>query len=512
MIPNYAAASGEIDDESDSWDETASRWWSSWSKFPAIDCQFPLSVIQSEIATTWWHDGELFIYKTFSKESGRPRIQLIEGHRVGTPPDMRELEGHAIVDGIEFQPDSDGRPSGRPIRYWVRTDVGQASLYGGYVPALFRSGDYKPIQAGQIIHLFKPTRPGMFRGLPMVTGRMNDLHDLEDMQLLEKKAAKDAAEITNVVTNKTGEAPISSSRRQKWQIQSQDANGNPIVKSTPLFYEVTMGGRTVYQMNGEKFEQFKSDRPSIATRDYWDYLVRKVAGPMWPLMLPQSVQGTQFRAFMEVANTYFRMHTTILAAVMREIYVWALGWGVDYDRSLDGAPKEWWHVDVVPPRAVTVDIGRNSTALLNELKAGTRTYKSFCGELGHDWKDVLRQKAIEAAFINRLVHEYDVTGRQIAELAQESLRVTEKVTETSAEIEEENPDPNKTAPEPEKTIGNKATQPLIVNIDNSTAGKRKVTFNRGEDGRIEGAEIEERKISFRRDQDGTLETPEIEES
>jgi hypothetical protein len=94
-----------------------------------------------------------------------------------------------------------------------------------------------------------------------------------------------------------------------------------------------------------------------------------------------------------------------------------------FDRSLDGAPKEYWHVSVIPPRSVIVDIGRNSAAILQELKGGTRTYQDVCGEMGYDWRKVLRQKAIEAKFINRLVDEYGVIGRQIAELAAETCQV-----------------------------------------------------------------------------------------
>src|SRR5438477_61653 len=82
---------------------------------------------------------------------------------------------------------------------------------------------------------------------------MNDLHDLDDLQFLEMKAAKSNADVANVVTNKTGEATVTASRRQRWQIQSQDKDGNPVNKQAPLFYETTLGGRTIYVSNGEKF-------------------------------------------------------------------------------------------------------------------------------------------------------------------------------------------------------------------------------------------------------------------
>lgn len=482
VAPNCAVTGGKFDPEIEQWDEIAAQWWSSWSKFPCVDFSLPLGPIQNLIAGSWFIDGEIFIYKTYSQDSKRPRIQLIEGHRIGTPPEKRSKEGRSIVDGIEFAPDQDGRPSGRPLRYWLRTDVGTASVFGGYVPDL-GPGKYRPLDAKDVIHLFKPTRPGQCRGLPLITGRMNDVHDLADLQFLEQKAARDAAKITNVITNKTGERELSSSRRQRFQIQTQDAAGNPVAKQNPLFYEITVGGETWTQAIGEKVEQFKSERPTVAVREHWEYLTRKIAGPMWPAVLPQSVQGTQFRALLEVTNSFFRSHTAIISAVMREVYMFAMGWGVQFDRSLDGAPRQWYHTDIIPPKSIIVDLGRDSKSRLDALKAGTWTYRDECGERGHYWRTTLRQKAIEAAFINRLVDEYDVTGRQIAELAQESLRVTEKISETAAEREAEQPDTK----EGGETVGpapapSAAVHPITVNIDN----KRPVTTKTIEVVRQEG--------------------------
>src|SRR5438552_3654896 len=104
------------------WNHAASQWWADWCKFPDVSSALPMSVVQSVMARTWFVDGEAFVYKTFSPETGRPRIQLIEGHRIGTPPEMRSEEGKSIIDGIEFSTDGNGHPIGRPKRYWYRTD------------------------------------------------------------------------------------------------------------------------------------------------------------------------------------------------------------------------------------------------------------------------------------------------------------------------------------------------------------------------------------------------------
>jgi capsid protein len=324
-----------------------------------------------------------------------------------------------------------------------------------------------PIDGDRIIHLFEPTRPGMVREVPFLYPVMNDLHDLDDLQTLEMKAAKSNADVANVLTNKTGEATVTASRRQKWQIQSQDKDGNPVNKQAPLFYETTLGGRTIYVSNGEKFEQFKSDRPSVSTKEYWDYLVRKICagvGISALLVLPFSLQGTVTRADMDVAASFFRSRSGVLAAVLREIYLWAMSWAVKYDRALDGAPAEWWHVAIRPPRSIVVDLGRNSWAITEELDAGIRSVQDVCAEMGQDWRHVLRQRAVEASYVNKLVTEYGVSREQIVKPPMGSTQGTGNPEPTS-QTTEGPAKPEPATPEP-ATAKTAATAPMIGHVWN----------------------------------------------
>ena len=118
------------------WNLRAMEWWSEWCQFPDLTSLQPLSSIQSLIARTWFVDGEVFILKT--KGSSMPRIQLIESHRVGTPPRQWDQEGRLLVDGVEMD------KRGRPAAYWVRDG--------------FDFEDYRRIPAESIIHVFEPPR------------------------------------------------------------------------------------------------------------------------------------------------------------------------------------------------------------------------------------------------------------------------------------------------------------------------------------------------------------------
>jgi capsid protein len=79
-------------------------------------------------------------------------------------------------------------------------------------------------------------------------------------------------------------------------------------------------------------------------------------------------------------------------------------WAVNNDLTLADPPHDWRSVDTRAPRSVNVDIGRNSSAMLAELEAGTRTYQSVYAELGLDYRTELRQRAKEAAFIRKLAN------------------------------------------------------------------------------------------------------------
>lgn len=402
MVPNS---------KDEEWNAAASEWWNVWCQYPDLTSRQPFSILQSLIARRWFFDGEVFIYKTFSPDSGRPRIQLFEGHRVETPGDLKEEEGRTIIDGVRI--DAKGRPIGY---YFIEDDKSSKYPATSNIPQFAKKYVYR--KAEQVVHIFEPERPGQYRGIPFLYPVMNDLHDLDDLQLLEMKAAKAAAEVTNIITNATGELSTLKMRRQRFQMNSQDQAGNSTSKPADEFSTVTFGGRTIALKTGEDMKQFMSNRPSVATREYWDYLTSKVCagvGISKLLVMPYSNQGTVVRADLDVASIFFRSRSQVIATGCRDIYSWVMGWAKDFARELDGAnpPPDWYSVVVRPPRSPNVDVGRNSAAMLAELEAGTRTFQDIYAETGEDWREQLRQKAEERLYIRQLAKEFSKDGIEL---------------------------------------------------------------------------------------------------
>jgi biotin carboxyl carrier protein len=111
-----------------------------------------------------------------------------------------------------------------------------------------------------------------------------------------------------------------------------------------------------------------------------------------------------------------------------------------------------------------VDLGRNSWAITEELDAGIRSVQDVCAEMGHDWRHVLRQRAVEASYVNKLVTEYGVAREQIVKPPQGSTQGTGNPEPTS-QTTEGPAKPEPATPEP-ATAKTAAVAPMIGHVWN----------------------------------------------
>jgi capsid protein len=292
----------------EAWNEAKSENFKDWSREPEVNSSLPLEQCESVWEGMLFESGEIFVHLTEKQVGNRkiPAIETIESHRCATPPEKLDEEGKTIIDGVAI--DSNGAET------------------GFYIRDAFNKKKYSFIPRDEMIHKFKVLRPGQRRGLPDGFSSLNKLHDYVDLHNLEMKAAKAASRITNVVTNAAGEVPSAARlRRQLLNIGSVDQNNNSITKQASDYYEITQGGDTVYLKKGEDVKQFASNRPSVATQDYWDLNVAEICcGYNVPklLVMPFSLQGTVTRADLDIATGAFRRDFEIIASIVREIYEW----------------------------------------------------------------------------------------------------------------------------------------------------------------------------------------------
>lgn len=347
------------------WNDIRATEWEKFERFPDLNSRQEFGTLIGLAARSWFIDGEAFLVLT-KADDGRPRIQVIEADRVSTPKDRASDEGKSIIDGIEIDP-STFRPTG----YWVKISGDKWTQYA----------------ASDVIHVFEPERPGQYRGIPFCASVLNLLDDLDAFHKLEMKAAIAAATVANIRTTASGELDPDELIETGGSVTK--ASSGQITSNLE-----SLGGDTIVLAPNEKLEQFKTERPSIITREYWRYCTELVCvgcGIPYIMAFPDSMQGTVYRGALDSATQWFRARSSVMIGVVRRIYEWETKWEIDKNPILSSAPKDWYAVVIHPPRSPNVDVGYNSAATIAELAQGLTTYDAVYGPRGLSWRQQFRK-------------------------------------------------------------------------------------------------------------------------
>lgn len=159
-----------------------------WAKRCDIGRQLDFYGIQSQAARARAEAGEVLILMIrLSASEARTRglkvplaLQVLEADYLDDARDQeRTVDGNLIINGIEYS------AMGAPIAYWLyERHPGESGFLGS------PSSNRRRIPASDIVHLFKPTRPGQVRGVPVVAAsitRLRALDELEDAALQQAK-------------------------------------------------------------------------------------------------------------------------------------------------------------------------------------------------------------------------------------------------------------------------------------------------------------------------------------
>jgi lambda family phage portal protein len=133
--------------------------------------------------------GEVFLRIRYRRpEDGLAvpmQVQVLEPEHVPVTYHAVADNGNTIRCGIEFD------SLGRRVAYWMhRTHPNDALL----TPMSGQGGNLLPVRvpAGEVIHLFRPLRPGQIRGEPWLARaieKLNELDQYDDAELVRKKTA-----------------------------------------------------------------------------------------------------------------------------------------------------------------------------------------------------------------------------------------------------------------------------------------------------------------------------------
>lgn len=371
------------------------------------------SKASEEGANTLFSDGSFFIVKTFldvPAERGRPskvpKIWLLERQRVATPSSLSANEGKTLHNGIELDP---------TMRFPVAYHVITGSTADGR--NIFTRFDAKDVE-----HVFDSTRPGQLEGVPICAPAINLLNDLFDLQVLQMKKAKDAAELSNMVFNKASELTDDDALRSTETVSTEDSQGTAKDVDRVKRLREAHGGSWSFFGEGEDVKQFRSESPSVTEQWHWRKVeaeVCAIAGSSIQLVFPESIQGTVQRGDFEVVAATYHAWSCLQGEHWCNVFLWWLEWAIKNDPRLKNPPPDYHKHEIRPPRGPDVDVGRNSKADISEVEAGLQTYQTYYARRQKDYRAELRQRAVEARLVKDLATEFDVEKSEISTIQED---------------------------------------------------------------------------------------------
>ena len=314
---------------------------------------------------------------------------------------------------------------------------------------IFTGESYQKIDASNVIHLMRHKNIGQIRGIGSFAASLNAMRDHKDCVVLEKRSMKVHSALAAVVEKKSGEA----GNGVLGGVLPSDGLGNPIPsgssQASNAGLERNFGGQVVYTEPGEKVTLLASNRSTDGFLKFLELLLRDVclniSLPYEFLVNADKLTGVGVRFVLSDAAAFFgHLQNIILDGAINRIYTWVTASSINAKKLAPPADNELpWAVSFTKPQSITIDPSRVSQAEIALLGNSMGNYEEFWSKRGKDFRQELRQHAIEEQYLDQLSKEYDVNiGRLRTLPAGTTLLpgVRETVTETPEQEEDQGSD------------------------------------------------------------------------
>lgn len=241
---------------------------------------------QQELAKrSWLESGDAFIITARVPRpgyTGRLALQLLEGDRVCNP--NRLANTATMIEGIELAPATQ-----EPIAYHIaRRHPGEVFAGANEWTRVAARGD----QTGRrnVLHLFKPLRPGQVRGIPWIAPVLEPLKQLDRWTENELNAAVTSS-IFSVFAKMDGQAfqDIFDGEGESEALLSQRSNWSGELTS----------GKAINLLPGEELGSVESKRPNPLFDPFWIAMVRQIG---MALEVPYEVLVMHFQSSYSAAR------------------------------------------------------------------------------------------------------------------------------------------------------------------------------------------------------------------
>ena len=358
------------------WNQAAEQIWK--EEMVDVPCditgRFNFHAFLKKMYNTYCRDGDMFVIFT---DDG---IQAVEGEQVGTAYGRKELEELQIVNGIEFDKETQkvtGYYIGKPNKW-------------GYIA----SDTFKRYRADVVHHVFNSDRFSCSRGEPALISAVDTIDKLFGYIDAELVAAKiNACFPIMITTNDTSGFPppftkgVSSTGR--------DVNDRQLEKIDP--------GMIWHGEPGEKADAIGSTRPASAFDSFILRILMIIGQPVnLPLMLVTGdYSGATFMnsrvAYQEARDTWYDEQELVIKPFVRRL--WMLKVQQWIERKALTKRDDWARYEILCKRWPYVDPWKESQADKQQLENGTTTRTAICARQGDDFKDLTDQRADEEKYL-----------------------------------------------------------------------------------------------------------------
>jgi capsid protein len=388
LCESYAVNAGILAQgatEDSDFNDAATAYFDRWATSPyaSTTAEVNLYDMQKLIVRELLIAGEIFIVMSKSKD-GYPQLTLVTSEQVRHTGKKTDKS----VDGIVY--DNFGKALGYQVFFTDRATY---------------------VEAANVIHLKRFKSVNQRRGVSAFAASLNSVRDIKDLQILEKKSIKVHSALAATVTKKSGEMGdglFGGGRKAK---TAAAANPAPATAARNTLLEKVFGGAIAYLNEGEKVDLVASSRSTDGFLKFVELLTRDVclnlSLPYELVVNPTALSSAATRFVIQDADFLFKSLQNILTdGAMNRIYSWVIA-SAQNDKKIK-ANKNWYLCSWVFPQSATIDAGRKDSAELAFVEKGLVSYDSFFASRGKNWKEQLRQVAIEKAYIKELEAEYGV--------------------------------------------------------------------------------------------------------
>lgn len=312
-------------------------------------------------------------------------LRLVEAEMVSTPANVTSTvtPDGSIVDGLEF--DAVGNVTAyRVLSYHPGSNFHVNSL------------EYQRVPAAQIVHWFRPIRPGQHRGLPEVTPALRLFAQLRRYTEAVCAAAETAADFAGFLRTNSPAAEVDE---------------------VEAFAEMPIEKRAMVTLpDGWTFEQLKAEQPTSTYAMFKREILNEIARC---LQLPFNVAALDSSSYNYASGRMDHQVYATTQKIMRD----------DIERTMldrllaawvneatlvgllpEGLPpfSEWewaWQWD----GKEHVDPAKEANAAETRLRSHTTTLAAEYAKQGKQWDVELRQRAAEVALMKQLGIFVDLT-------------------------------------------------------------------------------------------------------